>query len=194
LVDAEIFGIPVRTVNIPNIDIDSIINFIKSIEHQNGSFNSNAWSVDQQILKNPVFKDIVPFIKAQVQMFSIDCNHLCEEIKIINSWSNKLPSKKSIAYHWHENSYISGTIHLDNKGSFLIKSPEPRNLFNIDIQLINDNTFEIPSKPGQLVLFPSRVNHGVSTNNETERYSLAFNTWPTKFGDITKSFNWRESI
>lgn len=191
----EVFGIPIYIINIPNINISAIVDFIKTTPHKQGSFKTNAWSEDQQIFENEVFRDVIPFIKTQLQLFSLGCNHICEDIKIINSWSNILPPETPIAVHWHENSYISGTIHLDNKSTFFIKRPWPRDLFNIDIgYLDNDEAFEIPSNPGQLVLFPSRVRHGVYTNTESERYSLAFNTMPTKFGEETKVFDWKRAL
>lgn len=191
----EVFGIPIIVMDIPNIDIEGIINFIKTTPHVNGSHQTNAWSVDQQIFENEIFKDILPFIKTQVQLFSLSCNHICEDIKIINSWSNILPTGAPIAVHWHENSYISGTIHLDSKSTFLVKRQWSRELFNIDIGLLdNDEAFEIPSKPGQMILFPSRVRHGVATNYDGERYSLAFNTMPKKFGEETKVLDWGRAL
>lgn len=191
----EIFGIPIVVVDIPDIDVDEIVKFVKTQPHNMGRNLHNAWSIDQQIFENEVFSSIVPFIKTQVNLYSLSCNHLCEDIKIINSWSNILPNNCPIAVHWHENSYVSGTIHLDDKGTFLVKRPYSRDLFNIDIGLFNeDEAFEIPSKPGQLILFPSRVRHGVTVNTSSERYSLAFNTMPTKFGEETKMFDWKRAL
>ena len=191
----EIFGIPIAVVNIPDINLEEIINLVKNTPHNVGEYQTNAWSFEQQIFENKVFENILPFIKTQIQLFSLSCNHLCEEIKIINSWSNILPNNAPIAVHWHENSYISGTIHLDDKGTFLIKRPFSRDLFNIDIGTIqHDEAFEIPSKPGQLILFPSRVRHGVTVNTDSDRYSLAFNTMPVKFGEETKMFDWRRAL
>ena len=43
---------------------------------------------------------------------------------------------------------------------------------------MNSETFMLPCKPGELILFPSSLKHSVPTNrNEEERISVSFNTF-----------------
>ena len=51
----------------------------------------------------------------------------------------------------------------------------------------NSQTFLLPIKRGELILFPSNLTHGVPPNqSDEERISLSFNTWPKgSLGDIS---------
>jgi len=118
--------------------------------------------------------------------------HPVQDIKIVSSWSNTLSKEQYIQPHSHSNSYICGVIHLSEGGDLLFRKPDIVDLFNIvsEYEQHDDLLFRIPAIPGQLVLFPSKTTHSVIPHNlETERYSLAFNTWPMKYGVKTGYVN-----
>ena len=183
---AELFPVPIAGFDLKNTgdNIKEIIDLLlsqESIEQgENGSF-----SKDQQILNNPIFKEIKKEVYGYLEEYIDYCHHNVEGIKIVSSWSNVVNEKEHIYTHWHENSYISGVIHLTSGSDLIIKKPLIQRFFNIDTEYKDHEQleFRIPSKEGQLVLFPSMLPHYVEHQKTTDtRVSIAFNTWPLKYG------------
>ena len=111
--------------------------------------------------------------------------HNVKGIKIVSSWANKLDKKEHIQPHSHSNSYICGVIHLSNGGDLMLRRPDIADMFTLvsDYEKQEDMFFRVPAIAGQLVLFPSKLIHSVLSHDDSiTRYSIAFNTWPTKYG------------
>ena len=182
----ELFPIPVAGFDLESIDenINDIIDHISSLDAiqqgENGSLSN-----DQQVLNNPIFENVKKEVYAHLTDYITYCNHNIEGVKIVSSWSNVVNKKEHIHSHWHENSYISGVIHLTGGSDLVIKKPMIKQLFKIDTEYKDheQSEFRISAKQGQLVLFPSMLPHTVE-HQETDimRVSIAFNTWPMKYG------------
>lgn len=151
----------------------------------------NRRSEDTFVLDNPLLSNIKAFIESKIYTFVKEVMNSNSDMVITQSWINKSGKGESHQEHFHPNSMVSGVwypvigeklppIQFRNKTQRDVSLQcEKSNNFNCGIALL-------PIKMGQLILFPSNLNHSVPTNqSETERISLSFNTWcKGSLGDI----------
>ena len=104
------------------------------------------------------------------------------EMVITQSWLNKSGKGESHHEHKHPNSMISGVwypqIH-EKLPPIQFKTEKQR---DVDLSFkrynnFNSATFMLPMRAGELILFPSNLQHSVPPNqSDEERISLSFNT------------------
>ena len=115
---------------------------------------------------------------------------------ITQSWINKTKPHESHNYHDHPNSIISGIFCVHSVKNDCIGFHDPYYTFKnpIDIQEKehnpwNHDIWNFPVNDNDLFLFPSWLEHSVSTNPEatTDRISLAFNVHAKgRFGEADR--------
>ena len=145
---------------------------------------NNKQSTDTFILDHPQLKKIRTFIETKLNTYVSQTLGSADKLVITQSWLNKNGKGESHHEHVHPNSMISGVwypqIH-EKLPPIQFRNSAQRDI-SLDIKnynLYNSATFMLPLKPGELVLFPSNLNHSVPSNQSTEeRISLSFNTWP----------------
>ena len=105
------------------------------------------------------------------------------EMVITQSWFNRNHKGMQHHEHMHPNSIISGVWYPQiNEQLPPIKFRHPRqSQITGTIEKynhFNSAMFMLPMKKGELLLFPSTLQHSVPTNFTNEvRLSLSFNTW-----------------
>ena len=186
---ADIFPISILGFDLKSLDgnVDNIVNDILLSEQHNNGVNGSH-SANQQVLDNPMYKDMVDEIYLYLNEYIDYCNHNVNGIKIVSSWSNIVDVNEHIRPHDHANSYICGVIHLTEGSELAFKQPNIKKYFQIDTNYKSqsETIFKIPAKKGQLILFPSNLTHFVlDQTNQEQRISIAFNTWPLQYGSIT---------
>ena len=195
----RIFGFPVRTYILSYFEnnlADELIEQFKqeSILHEETHTKTGFWSKSQQILKELKLKELTNEIHSCIEDYRTQESHIVEDIEIVSSWFNILQPEQYIEPHVHLNSYISGTIHLNEGSNLFFKKPSVESVFQLhcEIENVDSQFIEYVPQPGSLVLFPSTLSHGVYPHNrEDARFSLAFNTWPRYYGSSTRHVNLR---
>ena len=139
-------------------------------------------------------EDIYKFIEEYKQIV-IDPKREFDLI-ITQSWLNWTDTNGSVHPHRHPNSYISGVIYLNalegDTISFTNTVYQPLQITPNNYTEHNSIEWTIPVKTGDILIFPSGLQHTVHQRNiegET-RISLAFNIFPRgDLGDpMTKTF------
>lgn len=186
---ADLFAIPVVGFTLDSVakNLSNIIEHLKSIEYtytgETGSFSN-----DQQILKHEIFNPVVEEIHRCIDRYIGILQHDVGGTTIVSSWSNIVKENQYIQPHTHSNSYICGVIHLSSGSELAFRRPNIKDWFQIDADYA-DRTgalTKIPSIESQLVLFPSNLTHSVLDSNfKEDRLSIAFNTWPKRYGRPT---------
>jgi len=103
--------------------------------------------------------------------------------KIFKSWGTLTPPKERSYRHSHTNSWLSGVYYPhDVDGGIVFHDPFPHH-FQIDFpsewNVFNSKTWNFTPQKGDLIIFPSYLEHSVKTNtSEYDRYSVAFNVHP----------------
>lgn len=183
----NIFPTPIKIVNLESFNSD-LISAIQNIEYR-GNNTHGYMSVDQQILNKKEFVSVYNEILSHINDYVLELNHYAENITIVSSWANRLSSNQTIHPHVHSNSYISGVLYFGNGSSLILRPPTIDTLFTISTEFKNTpEVVTIEPKAGQVVLLPSKIIHNVEPA-KSERYSIAFNTWPRKYGYPTAEVN-----
>jgi uncharacterized protein (TIGR02466 family) len=106
------------------------------------------------------------------------------EIYITQSWFNVTSNTQNHHQHSHPNSYISGVFYVNGEGETdKIKFNAPHHPYLLDVNSVNWNlanskTWWLPANTGDIVMFPSTLEHFVPTPTSSEpRMSIAFNTF-----------------
>jgi len=102
---------------------------------------------------------------------------------ITQSWFNKNPTGSKHHEHVHPNSIVSGVMYFQIDQTlppiqFSKSNQDGVKLDPIKYNVLNSDTFLLPCKPGELILFPSNLRHSVPINTGMpDRISLSFNTF-----------------
>jgi len=190
--DAEItplFSIPFyrSKIDITENDIDNV----KNLEyHRITNGNDGELSNITYLLELPDFSRLKSLILDHLHNY-------CEILKvedglefyITNSWATLHKPNDGSGTHFHTNSLISGIVYIkcdENSGKVgFAKNVATTTIFPqaIDIQFKEDtilNMKEIALKPspGDILLFPSHLNHWVKpSNSDQNRYVIAFDVF-----------------
>jgi uncharacterized protein (TIGR02466 family) len=164
--------------------------FLKSCKRKNNSFNIS--SLNSYVLDLPIFKKFKKQIMSEVENYVYNTLLVDKSVKIFmtQSWFNWTKNSEQHHRHEHPNSFVSGVYYVD-------VDPEiDRIYFNkeirTDLRLVateyndyNSESYYLPVKNKDILLFPSDLNHHVATKEDKkERISLAFNTFlKGKMGD-----------
>ena len=178
----QLFPIPLLIVPYEQ-PIDKELAYLKTISYRKQQQNGNFKSDDSYLLRNEEFKDIKNFLGEAINKFTTNVLNTKQRLVITQCWANRNPKGSKHHEHVHPNSIVSGVMY------FQINEKLPPISFTKDRQdgmklnpekynHMNSETFMLPCKPGELILFPSSLRHSVPTNHsEEDRISVSFNTF-----------------
>ena len=176
----SLFATPVYVTELNRKFTSKEINFKKIKRVKNaGNYRSN----DSYILNTKQFsnlkKELDIVIKDYFDKIISPKNNITPYIT--QSWLNYTGTNEHHPKHQHHNSLVSGVLYMDanekfdqvefHKNNYDMIMPEVKN-FNS----FNSESWWLPIKTGQIMLFPSSVSHSVSIKKgKNTRVSLAFN-------------------
>jgi len=189
----SLFSTPVVVTNIGRDFTKDEINYISNIPTTKKHVEStNRSSSNMYVFEDsPNLKDIKIFCEHQLKQYlehieGVDTN--LTGLRITQSWVNKTKPQECHHRHTHTNSYLSGVLYINClPNDHIIITNRSFGMFDDMRFQIEKNTpwnsamATIYVKEGDLLIFPSWVPHYVDVNEtkDTERISLAFNTFPT---------------
>ena len=163
--------------------IDKELAYLKTISYREQQQNGNYRSDDSYLLRKEEFKDIKNFLGEAVNKFTTNVLNTKQRLVITQCWANRNPKGSKHHEHVHPNSIVSGVMY------FQINEKLPPIQFSKDRQdgmklnpekynHVNSESFMLPCKPGELILFPSSLKHSVPINQgDEDRISVSFNTF-----------------
>ena len=163
--------------------LDKELAYLKTISYRKQEQNGNFRSDDSYLLRNEEFKDIKNFLKESIDKFTTNVLNTKQRLVITQCWANRNPKGSQHHEHVHPNSIISGVMYFQINEklppiSFTKDSQDGMKLNPEKYNHMNSETFMLPCKPGELILFPSSLRHSVPTNHgEEDRISVSFNTF-----------------
>ena len=176
----QLFPIPVLICPY-SVDYTKELEWICKQEYKKN--NDYRQSEDTFILDKPEMSRVKQFIEVKLNEYVINIMGSDSELVITQSWLNKSGKGESHHEHRHPNSMISGVwypqIH-EKLPPIQFTNVHQR---DVEFSIKNNNKFNsqnclFPMKRGELILFPSNLNHSVPVNkSDEERISLSFNTW-----------------
>lgn len=165
------------TRNFTNKELD-IISKLETYKNEGNSTSQNNFILDNKLklLKKEILKHI---------NFYFDNVLLAKDVKpyITQSWVNYTKSGQYHHKHTHPNSLVSGVLYInaDEKNDAINFHKDKYNEIHIQTKesnFFNSNSFILPVKTNDLVLFPSSLYHSVFYKTGSNvRISLAFNVY-----------------
>jgi uncharacterized protein (TIGR02466 family) len=196
----DIFGIPIYINKILNIK--EYENNLINLDYERTGFNNGYISVDKYVLNNEKNLNIKKIVTEHLNNYLYNQLKIKKNIKfkMLNSWCVKHVQNDWAQIHNHDNSFISGILYLktyENSGNLIFHKNSLLDIFpssvSIDFEeknLINSKTISFEPKDGDIIFFPSQLNHSVSYNlNEKDRYCCSFNFYPEGTFGNEKSLN-----
>jgi uncharacterized protein (TIGR02466 family) len=107
------------------------------------------------------------------------------KFRLTTSWATKTKSNGYSQFHNHTNSVFSGVLYFDHiSGGDIEFTTTDNHTIQLnppsEINLLNMRSFFLRPRKNTLLFFPSYLLHRISENkSEQDRYSLAFNLFPT---------------
>ena len=142
-----------------------------------GSWNSLFLTQDilfGSTLFQDIQQDVLQCVQEYIDSLGLYSNY---KLNLDQSWLNATSSYGFQEYHHHIPNTISGCFYISSPekyGRFYVKNPFA-NPPHDEIELFEEKKF-ITLNEGDLILFPSNLEHGVMQNPTKEnRYSIAFN-------------------
>ena len=163
--------------------IDKELAYLKTISYREQQQNGNYRSDDSYLLRNEELKNIKNFLGEAVDKFTKNVLQSKQRLVITQSWANRNPKGSKHHEHVHPNSIISGVMYFQINEKlppiqFSKANQDGMKLDPIKYNHVNSESFMLPCKPGELILFPSSLKHSVPINQgDEDRISMSFNTF-----------------
>ena len=163
--------------------IDEELAYLKTLSYRQQTGNGNYRSDDSYLLRQEKLKNIKNFLGESVNKFTTNVLNSKQRLVITQCWANRNPKGSRHHEHVHPNSIISGVMYfqINEKLPPISFSKDRQDGMKLDPEKynhMNSETFMLPCKPGELILFPSSLKHSVPTNqSEEDRISVSFNTF-----------------
>tara|TARA_R100000152_G_C6691838_1_gene123265 strand:+ start:146 stop:745 length:600 start_codon:yes stop_codon:yes gene_type:complete len=134
-------------------------------------------------LQNEILKTVLPLCPQDINI---------GDWKIVTGWiNNQTPNQNHFPFHAHSDALMSCVVYLKGKNMSLtfrdeakhpvMSSQESKASIDIAVRRTWYDDVTIPTKPGDLIIFPSYLLHKPDNNKKNEeRISIAYNLMPTK--------------
>ena len=163
--------------------INKELAYLKTISYREQQQNGNFRSDDSYLLRNEELKNIKNFLGEAVDKFTKNVLQSKQRLVITQCWANRNPKGSKHHEHVHPNSIISGVMYFQINEKlppiqFSKANQDGMKLDPIKYNHVNSESFMLPCKPGELILFPSSLKHSVPINQgDKDRISISFNTF-----------------
>jgi uncharacterized protein (TIGR02466 family) len=182
----NLFPIPIFFDTLGRNFTEKEIFFIKNLKLINNIFNSRSES--SYILNYDSLIDIKNFVETSVKKYFNDVYKPKTDLEIYltQSWLNVSQTGETHHIHNHPNSFISGTLYISADreiDSITFAKTDHTSIRPVPNELneYNSTSWFFNVGVGDLILFPSNLNHYVDAVRESsvrnERISLSFNTF-----------------
>mgnify|MGYP000844129986 FL=1 len=189
----ELFPIPLAAINIGQLDPLKLA-WMKNLEFPSGQAARNhlddelvETSKGMYFLDKPEMKSIKIKIQLAIDEF-VKTLDVSLDLKITTSWLNKTQPGDWIQSHTHECAMISGVYYpevtAESSPIIFNKSSSYTNLFHQtvkpipnNINMLNLERYVVQPKTGDVIMFPSHLEHEVPINEIGDRYSVGFNSF-----------------
>jgi len=149
--------------------IDKELTYLKTISYREQQQNGNFRSDDSYLLYKEELKNIKNFLSESVDKFTKNVLNSKQRLVITQCWANRNPKGSKHHEHVHPNSIISGVMYfqINEKSPPIQFAKTNQDAIKLDPEKynhVNSESFLLPCKPGELILFPSSLRHSVPIN------------------------------
>ena len=143
--------------------------------------NRPSWQSESNLHLKQKYKSLCDqIIKMATKIFE-EQDIQYETFEITSMWANVLKTNENFHAHTHANNYLSGVCYVQTKNTH-INFLDPRPQSNVirpavkNYNILNSSVLLLTANENKLILFPSWLQHYVSSNKDKEpRISVSFN-------------------
>ena len=154
-------------------DLQPILDFADGTEYNIGSLKQ---TIHNRLHILPLFKRLFSHIQECLDDYKDLYQYDCYRIEPVLSWINVSTAKEEHHEHNHPNSLISGILYLKSCTPTYFSSPASAARTGVVVFNNHPMTYESQGIAGDLILFPSYLDHYTVPGGE--RCTLSFNTMP----------------
>lgn len=174
----NLFPIPVARYHIQR-DWPSVADLIRRTEPiYHPSLKRTSYGTMVNCLDLPQLLDLKREIQTVIDHYC-QTQLFCDPVRIIGSWYTDLGPGQQILAHRHPNCTVSGTVYVTRPlGSQDLQFIDPNNQCRMNERPTRHLTWPIECTEGDLVLFPSWLEHSTRENSldmQGSRLSISFN-------------------
>ena len=164
------------------IDNSELIKTVNKLVFDEGMFGVSQ-TADHHLYKREEFKTLFKSIQICLDDYKKVFDYDCDSLRPCLSWINKSTKFSEHRIHSHPNSFLSAIYYIStNPTSTYFESPDA-NIFNGIVvnskSKFNPNVWSSECKSGDLIIFPSTLNHWTQPENfDGERLTLSLNIMP----------------
>jgi uncharacterized protein (TIGR02466 family) len=188
-----LFSSPVYYSNVGQLDVVEVEQ-IRKVDDSSLYVDPKGFNYTNQYDIIDAFPSLKKSIEKHFFKYIYDALCLDRDVgwKFSDSWIVKFPPHTSTngSFHSHSGSLFSGVLYIDSvdKGSITFSRPKQTGFLSMNFNTIVSKSYNIYNSPtwefnpidGDIIIFPSGLEHMVSTNNSSsDRLSFAFNIVPT---------------
>ena len=146
---------------------------------------------DYSVLDKPEFHKFRTWIEEQCAIFleHVMGEYVQDGVIVTDSWINICDKGGFAAPHYHTNSYVTALYYVNfnenHTPTYFAKTTGVQiypNTPNLTLPQTNNTRFnqldQVMPNEGDLFMWPSTIIHGIKTNNEDNRITLAVNVMP----------------
>jgi len=180
-----LFATPLARVDISSALDDAQVEYIQSLKMVKNQ--QNMISEDLYIFKHPQLKRLATAVQSALSAYASEIMGLEQDIVVTQSWALLNDPGVGMHAHAHSNSIVSGSVyyaplpepvsrvifdrHTHYQQIEMIPDPEKVNIYNTSRNVITP-------KHGEVIMFPSDINHMIESNGSQElRRAIAFNSF-----------------
>ena len=143
--------------------------------------NRPSWQSESNLHLKQKYKSLCDqIIKMATKIFE-EQDIQYETFEITSMWANVLKTNENFHAHTHANNYLSGVCYVQTKNTH-INFLDPRPQSNVirpavkNYNILNSSVLLLTANENKLILFPSWLQHYVSSKKDKEpRISVSFN-------------------
>lgn len=145
----------------------------------------NLTSEVEDTISSPLLIDVRRWVDDCLEKVRVDLGLECAGLRSTVEWFNKSEQGMWHQEHTHDNSFLSGILYLSPSGSHTrFRFPGLWSDQFTTLNLVSATNEKIiheqPTEVGTMVVFPSKLLHGVTPHDLLEpRYTMAFNAFPS---------------
>jgi len=170
--------------------IDKLISSAKLEEARVLASSNHYFEKSGNLLDNPLLEDFKNFLISSANQYANNLLKINSKMFITLSWINHTNKGFELEKHNHGNSYISGTYYLNfdpvkHSPITFYKSVLGQQFQYFDIHPTSFNKYNAKScqitnlVQGDLILWPSQLEHGYAPNIDDGRVSISMNFLPS---------------
>lgn len=180
-----LFAEPYFVTNVADLITAKQVDYLKGLEMVDNQVN--RISKNLYIFEEPVLRGVAKAVQDALDIYAREVMGIVQKLYVTQSWTLTNPPGIGMHGHSHSNSLVSGSLYYTDMpepaASMIFERHTAYQLLELgpntgQANVYNATRNSVVPKKGDIVLFPSKLQHYVEANTTMQpRHSVAFNSF-----------------